>query len=554
MTDRAIDELASKLLADNFARLGPAAGTVSDPIADTPMVVTLDELRPYEWNPRLTRNPSYDDIKASIRERGLEAPPAITRRPGESHYVIRNGGNTRLAILRELWAETRDERYFRIPCLFRPWPERGEIIALTGHLCENDVRGSLTLIERALGVEKARELYEAECGRALSQSELARRLAADGYPVSQPHISRMQEAVRFLLPAIPTVLYAGLGRPQVEKLTAMRRAAQRIWERRADAATLTVGFPTLFQDVLAAFDLDPQGFSIQRVQDELVGAMAELLQADYDLLTLELDETETRQRALSTDPVPVASPSAPTGEATPDAGPALPPTERRRTSDTEAPAQVVPLPKAARPDAPREPPAEVPTTRLQSIQQLVAEHTGETFGQIEADGAATDALAVDARFPTTDLWSVEPDLHAPAPLRAQLAQLARAIANEAAVADCVQPMPQGLGFDCSADAGDDRSGQALLALLSSLAAGYRGDHATTVSTPALAQGLALLVRAGPGSRPVPRLSDLGLFKLFRLIRLARVLVDIEPHAASFFGGTHVDASSTQPGRGGAGPA
>ena len=102
------------------------------------------------------------EIKASIRERGLDAPPAITRRPGEAHYIIRNGGNTRLAILRELWSETKDERFFRIPCLFRPWPERGEIVALTGHLAENELRGGLTFIERALGVEKAREFYEQE--------------------------------------------------------------------------------------------------------------------------------------------------------------------------------------------------------------------------------------------------------------------------------------------------------------------------------------------------------------------------------------------------------
>ena len=104
------------------------------------MVVTLDQLRPYDHDPRMKRNPAYEEIKASIRERGLDAAPAITRRPGEDHYIIRNGGNTRLAILRELWSETKEERFFRISCLFRPWPERGEIVALTGHLAENELR------------------------------------------------------------------------------------------------------------------------------------------------------------------------------------------------------------------------------------------------------------------------------------------------------------------------------------------------------------------------------------------------------------------------------
>ncbi len=77
---------------------------------------------------------------------------------------------------------------------------------MTGHLAENELRGGLTFIERALGVEKAREFYEQEIGGALTQSELARHLTADGYPAQQSHISRMQDAIRYLLPAIQTVL------------------------------------------------------------------------------------------------------------------------------------------------------------------------------------------------------------------------------------------------------------------------------------------------------------------------------------------------------------
>lgn len=183
--------------------------------------------------------------------------PAITRRPGEAHYIIRNGGNTRLAILRELWSETKEERFFRIACLFRPWPARGEIVALTGHLAENELRGGLTFIERALGIEKAREFYEQESGQALSQSELARRLTADGYPVPQSHISRMNDAVRYLLPAIPTLLYGGLGRHQVDRLAVLRKACERTWERRALGRTVAVDFATLFQDVLTQFDTQP---------------------------------------------------------------------------------------------------------------------------------------------------------------------------------------------------------------------------------------------------------------------------------------------------------
>src|SRR3546814_12107234 len=75
------------LLAAGFERSGPAASALSDPIVDTPMVVTLDQLRPYDHDPRKKRNSAYEEIKASIRERGLDAAPAITRRPGEDHYI-----------------------------------------------------------------------------------------------------------------------------------------------------------------------------------------------------------------------------------------------------------------------------------------------------------------------------------------------------------------------------------------------------------------------------------------------------------------------------------
>jgi hypothetical protein len=47
-------------------------------------------------------------------------------------------------------------------------------------------------------------------------------------------------------------------------------------------------FPALFQDVLAGFDGDASSFALQRVQDELIGQMADLLGAAYDTLAAEI--------------------------------------------------------------------------------------------------------------------------------------------------------------------------------------------------------------------------------------------------------------------------
>ena len=563
-------DMAGRLLGEDFERTVSPAQALTDPVADTAMMVTLDELLPYELDPRITRNPLYDEIKASIRERGLDAPPPITRRPGADHYIIRNGGNTRLAILRELWTETKEERFFRIPCLFRPWPERGEIVALTGHLAENELHGGLTFIERSLGVEKLRELYEQEeDGKPLSQSELARRMRSDGYAVPQPHISRMQEAIQYLLPAIPNILYGGLGRHQVEQLTSLRRSGARIWESRAAAADRNTDFEIVFHTVLAAFDLMPGEFSVERVQDELIGQMADYLDEKYDTLAFEFTIPERR----------APMPARPTSEE--------PPTPAQSTSEE----QPVLMPQAARPPSPQqvsdpasvsqaEPfdpaieaePDEVDDTdivddidvpgdevedadevvaaqpeqrvatpapasdRLQSIQQLITDHLNEEPAEPEDSPSRAIPVQAGGLYPITDVWSIDPSIDIPERLRIHIAQCAREIADEAGLADCIADVDYGIGFACMAPTkGEDAPpltplSRGVLALLHTLCAPYNPSNpAVRIDTIHLVRDLGPLLLGWPqlGTASALRLSDDGVVKLFRLLRLARRLLELE---------------------------
>ncbi len=576
MADLTPQEMADKLMAIGFSRSGPVAQTLSDPIANTPMVLTLDELRPYELDPRIKRNPLYQEIKASIRERGLDSALQITRRPGADHYIIRNGGNTRLAILRELWTETKDERFFRMHCLFRPWPERGEIIALTGHLAENDLRGGLTFIERALGVEKARELYELETGKPLSQSELSRRLAADGFPVQQSHISRMQDTIRYLLPVIPNVLYGGLGRHQVERLAVLRKAAEFTWETYAQGKNLNVDFETLFHDILVVFDTQLDNFAVNRVQDELIGQMAHLLDADYNTLELDIGNSEQRQRAVISPPQslqeePVSPVSAvPHQESTPggnaqqgqphvqfaektiDKKPEKLPVEttgshnnaveetQEQTSSEET--RAISFSSQHEGDANERDQGHIvspasTTERLQAIQQLVAEHTDDGLSDVTGNAIKTIPIQVDGLFPITDVWLVDPNLDSPDRLRIHIAQFAREIAEEAGLADCIISTDTGLGFSISTALITQQTtvfGRTLLALLHALAS----SHDINVSRPPILEnfllddGIGILLL---GHDAHSRLQDSGLVKLFRLLRLARRLretgttLDDEPY-------------------------
>ena len=549
MADMTSQDMAGKLLAAGFERVGPSATALSDPIADTPMVVTLDQLRPYDHDPRKKRNPAYEEIKASIRERGLDAAPAITRRPGEDHYIIRNGGNTRLVILRELWSETKDERFFRISCLFRPWPERGEIVALTGHLAENELRGGLTFIERALGVEKAREFYELESGIPLSQSELARRLAADGYPVQQSHISRMADAVRYLLPAIPTVLYAGLGRHQVERLSVMRKASERTWEHYAKGRSLAQDFDDFFQEVLSQFDVQADEFSAQRVQDELIGQMAELLGIDYDVLALDMTESESRQRALVSDPTPPSKPPAlpdpgavarPPAVTAPPAAMPAPPADppaaapSMRESDADANQAGMASPTAASDLLAEHIVSPAPTTeRLQSIQRMLADQLGDALPP-DFSASVLQSIPVQAGglYPISDVWYIDPGLDTPDRLRIHIAQFAREIAHEAELDECIEDRPDGIGFACHAHTqAPAPRGLAVLALLACLAGQQPADVGLddgqiVIDLPGLLHG-----EGQSGSTGARRLSDTALVKLFRLLRLARRLRDLEADAA-----------------------
>ncbi|HCL2769473.1 TPA: ParB family protein [Pseudomonas aeruginosa 449A] len=540
--------LTDKLLAAGFERAGPVASELSDPIADTPMVVTLDQLRPYEHDPRVKRNPLYEEIKASIRERGLDAAPAITRRPGESHYIIRNGGNTRLAILRELWTETKDTRFFRISCLFRPWPERGEIISLTGHLAENELHGGLTFIERALGIEKARELYEIENGKPLSQSELSRRLAADGYPIQQSYISRMQDAVRHLLPAVPNLLYGGLGRHQVERLCTLRNASARIWAQHAKNRQLPLDFDTFFQELLAPFDSSPESFSSPRVQDELIGQMAELLQLNYDSLALDLLEGEQRNQALGSDPTPATK--------APPLLPATLPAEGKApagAASTVAPATGLQPPSSSNAQklAPEDDdrashsapddnpdqrvqqhivsPADT-TERLQGIQKLVADRMGDNIPDFESNALQAIPVQAGGLYPISDVWYIEPGLDVPDRLRVYIAQFATEIADEFGMAEYLEADDHGIGYHVDLPtAGSDASpfAQAVISLLMILSEGPSGIE--LVDSQLLVQYLAQLFHGHGGTST--RLSDTALVKLFRLLRLARRLQDLESSSA-----------------------
>ncbi|HHD7242245.1 TPA: ParB family protein [Enterobacter cloacae] len=284
--------------------------------------VSLEQIQPFSLNPRVTRNPGYDELKASILARGLDNPPVLTRRPGDEKYMLASGGNTRLAILNELWQETQDERYHRVCWPFRPWPEtlspqQGEVQCLIGHLAESDLHNGLMFIERAEGVLHLRDLYLEAGIECPTQLALAEQLTRDGYPVSQSQISRMLQTVDWLLPCIPNALYGGLTRKVIDRLLALRSAAEQVWVKLTPLERQPE-FADLFSTALATFNGDPEGVVPQLVQDELLGEMSCRGGMSWNTLLAELTDGQSKRQALLGAPVEkVLWPPPPEAEKTP---------------------------------------------------------------------------------------------------------------------------------------------------------------------------------------------------------------------------------------------
>ncbi|MCP5314511.1 MAG: ParB N-terminal domain-containing protein [Chromatiaceae bacterium] len=208
---------------------GPTKPTPSEVLAaDQLLELDVSAIQLYDHNPRQGDNPEYQRIKASVRAEGLDQPLVVTRRPGEAIYMLQAGGNTRLRILQELFAETGDKRFARVSCLYRPWTR--EMDVLLAHLRENDLRSDLTFLDKALAVREARRLLEEEHGGSgVTQMQLAAMLRERGYGLGQGRISQMAYAVERLYPLLPIALKAGMGRPQVERIRQIERAAQTVW-------------------------------------------------------------------------------------------------------------------------------------------------------------------------------------------------------------------------------------------------------------------------------------------------------------------------------------
>ncbi|MBK7079380.1 MAG: ParB N-terminal domain-containing protein [Betaproteobacteria bacterium] len=166
-------------------------------------VLRVTDIEPYEHNPRQSANPLFETIKASIRQRGMDAPLKVTRRPGAAHYVVAAGGNTRLLAQLQLWQETADRRFETVPVVIKAWCSESDVLA--GHLIENEQRSDLTFWDKAQGVVALKAALEQERAATLSLRQWESALLDLGLQIGKDVLSTYLFAVERLAPLGPVM-------------------------------------------------------------------------------------------------------------------------------------------------------------------------------------------------------------------------------------------------------------------------------------------------------------------------------------------------------------
>lgn len=425
------------------------------------VLLPIDEIEPYRYNPRTSRNPRYDEIKASIQADGITNMLTVTRRDKNSKYTTYGGGNTRLMIAKEL-AAAGDKRFANLQVIYKEWPGDAQII--TAQLAENENRGDITFWEKACAVEQFRIEFEKESGKVLSSNALHSELKNRGLNYGAKTVQNFTFSIEHFRPIGPWLCAKEVNetlRPAYSALQALGKT----FNKDADVQTA-------LEDVLgehgkrleteaaakppAATELDVQALisdwhaAVGKVLDtsaEHVQAMLAAQKEDADI------SADALRNVSATLPLPLADDNEP-GEPRESAklvtlprrspAPTFKPTTRDDDDEIVGNDEVMPqqlTPRQAQPNLqglitpiPPTPPQEQPPMDVMN-QELLAE-IKECLRQINMVVPVHDVLCESdvmpfrflVDFPATGEWATAGDVQVPnPPLRAALWRVLAAI-------------------------------------------------------------------------------------------------------------------------------
>ena len=160
---------------------------------------------------RTKDNAAYPQIKASIRESGMDNPIQVAMHPKKKRWTVYGGGNSRLKAAQELKLKT-------VPCREIVWESDAD--ALIRHLRENDLRHGYSFLERCLAAERLVQHLESG-GKKTSLDEFMTHLQECGYPESSSRKLFLYYPFALRLKKyIPLALTGGLGQNAIADLSA----------------------------------------------------------------------------------------------------------------------------------------------------------------------------------------------------------------------------------------------------------------------------------------------------------------------------------------------
>jgi ParB family protein of integrating conjugative element (PFGI_1 class) len=219
------EDITAMTKAANHQVLAPKAP--SDIKVKSVIELNVNDVLFYDRNPRRLPNDLYNEIKESIRVRGIESALFVTKRPGTDRYMLAKGGKTRLLILQELAKEdpTKWSRH-----TFEEVPYVNELDVLAAHFVENTGRSAMCFWDLASGIADLQSEIAKEQGKPVSMRILPELLKARGIEIKRDILMEAQFALEHLQ-TIGKTWHKHLTSDQVRSIFRPDLTAlQRLWE------------------------------------------------------------------------------------------------------------------------------------------------------------------------------------------------------------------------------------------------------------------------------------------------------------------------------------
>jgi ParB family protein of integrating conjugative element (PFGI_1 class) len=269
---------------------------------DSFALLSIDDIEPYQHNPRIGLNPRYDEIKASMKADGMTNALTVTRRPGALKYHPFGGGNTRLQIARELHEEG-DQRFARLNVIVKEW--RGDANVISAHLAENELRGDISFWEKAQGVTMLQSELQRDSGRVVTAVELNKALRAHGINFGIKTIQNFFFAIEHLAPVGPWLQARSVNDAIRPALAGAQAVAERFNQTTHAAMAVRTVLTRLAQALVAAEQynecVDPEerrpvALDVAAMVDEIYREVASVLSVDAQELPVMVAALEADAR------------------------------------------------------------------------------------------------------------------------------------------------------------------------------------------------------------------------------------------------------------------